>query len=239
MGLTPSAVVLVATIRALKYHGGCDKTVLGQEDMQALAAGMPNLERHARNITEKFGLPCVVAINRFPSDTEQEIDYVQKAVGALGIECALSEVYGKGGAGGLQLAKAVLTAMDAPSNFCHTYELDKPLKAKMEAVATQIYGANGLVLTADAARQVRRLQKLGYGGLPVCIAKTQYSFSDDPKRLGAATDFTITVRQVRLSAGAGFIVALTGDILTMPGLPKVPAANDIDVDENGVISGLF
>jgi len=239
MGLTPSAVVLVATIRALKYHGGCDKNSLGQENIQAITAGLSNLCRHVHNINKTFGLPCVVAVNRFPSDTMNEIAYVHGAVEALGVGYALSEVYGKGGAGGLALAKAVLTAIKAPSNFRHTYELDKPIKAKLEAVAKSIYGASELALTADAARQIKKLQKLGYGNLPVCIAKTQYSFSDDPKRLGAAKDFTITVRQVRLSAGAGFIVALTGDLLTMPGLPKIPAAMDIDVDENGIISGLF
>jgi len=239
MGLTPSAVVLVATIRALKFHGGVEKGTLGQENLDALAAGMPNLTRHVRNITETFGLPCVVAINRFPSDTENEIEYVQKAVSALGVECALSEVFMKGGDGGLELGKAVLKAASGTPTLRHTYELDKPLKAKMEAVAKQIYGANNLALTAEAAKQIRNLQKLGYGNLPVCMAKTQYSFTDDPKRLGAATDFTITVRQVRLSAGAGFVVALTGDLLTMPGLPKIPAAVDIDVDKNGVISGLF
>jgi len=239
MGLAPAAVVLVATIRALKYHGGCGKEELTQENMEALAAGIPNLERHVRNITKTFGLPCVVAINRFPADTEKEIAYVRGAVEAQGAECALSEVFSKGGDGGLELGKAVLAATNSTPAFRHTYELDKNLKTKMEAVAKQIYGANGLVLTAEAAKQIRNLQKLGYGNLPVCMAKTQYSFTDDPKRLGAATDFTITVRAVRLSAGAGFVVALTGDLLTMPGLPKVPAAVDIDVDENGVISGLF
>ena len=239
MGLAPSAVVLVATIRALKYHGGCEKDALNQENMEALAAGVPNLERHVRNITKTFGLPCVVAINRFPADTENEIAYVRKAVNALGAECALSEVFAKGGEGGLELGKAVLNAISDTPTFRHTYELDKPLKTKMEAVAKQVYGATSLALTAEAAKQVRNLQKLGYGNLPVCMAKTQYSFTDDPKRLGAATDFTVTVRQVRLSAGAGFVVALTGDILTMPGLPKIPAAVDIDVDADGVISGLF
>jgi len=245
MGLTPSAVVLVATIRALKYHGGCDKARLAQEDMQALVAGLPNLERHVSNITKTFGLPCVVAINRFPTDTAHEVECVLKAVKALGVKCALSEVFAKGGAGGLELAQAVLSELDESctkepeGGFRYTYELDRPLKAKMEAVATSVYGASSLVLTAEAAKQVRLLQKQGYGGLPVCMAKTQYSFSDDPKKLGAADDFIITVRQVRLSAGAGFVVALTGDIMTMPGLPKVPAATEIDIDENGVISGLF
>jgi len=239
MGITPAAVVLVATVRALKYHGGCEKANLNQENMEALAAGLPNLARHVSNITDTYGLPCVVALNRFPSDTEQEIAYVQKAVTALGATIALSEVFGKGGEGGIELAKAVLQATDTPNNFRHTYDLDKTLKSKMEAIAKKVYRASGLTLTAEAAKQVRNLTKLGYGDLPVCMAKTQYSFTDDPKRLGAAEDFTITVRQVRLSAGAGFVVALTGDILTMPGLPKVPAAVEIDVDENGVISGLF
>jgi len=239
MGITPSAVVLVATIRALKYHGGADKANLGQESIEALAAGLPNIERHIRNITEIYGLPCVVALNRFPTDTEKEIAYVQEKINAMGVKCCLSEVFGKGGEGGLELAEAVLEATESPNSFRQTYELNKPLKAKMEAIATSVYGAKGVTLTADAAKHVRALQKLGYGDLPVCMAKTQYSFTDDPKRLGAAEDFVITVRQVRLSAGAGFVVALTGDILTMPGLPKVPASVDIDVDENGVISGLF
>jgi len=239
MGMAPSAVVLVATIRALKFHGGISKDELGQENVKALADGMPNLERHVNNITKTFGLPCVVAINRFPSDTEDEIACVRKAVEALGVECALSEVFGKGSEGGLELGKAVLAATNNSSTLRHTYELNMNLKTKMEAVAKQIYGASNLVLTAEATKQIRNLQKLGYGNLPVCMAKTQYSFTDDPKRLGAATDFTVTVRQVRLSAGAGFVVALTGDLLTMPGLPKIPAAVDIDVDENGVISGLF
>jgi len=268
MGLQPAAVVLVATIRALKYHGGCEKANLGKEDMKALAAGLPNLERHVKNITQTFGLPCVVALNRFPSDTEDEIAYVLNQIDALKqaiaqtsgdtgqsqgineaknvaqneaptVEIALSEVFAKGGEGGLSLAEAVLRATEKPANFRHTYDLEKPLKSKMELVAKSIYRANGITLTAEAARQVRNLQKLGYGNLPVCMAKTQYSFSDDPKRLGATEDFTITVRQVRLSAGAGFVVALTGDIIAMPGLPKVPAACEIDLDEDGVISGLF
>ncbi|MCL2362905.1 MAG: formate--tetrahydrofolate ligase [Defluviitaleaceae bacterium] len=239
LGIEPAAVVLVATIRALKYHGGRDKNDLNQEDMEALAAGLPNLERHVKNITQTFGLPCVVALNRFPKDTEKEIAYVIEKIAALGVEVALSEVFAKGGAGGLDLAKAVLKATEATNDFRHTYELDKPLKTKMEAIAKKVYGATSLNLTAEAAKQVRNLQKLGYGNLPVCMAKTQYSFSDDPKKLGAAEDFTITVRQVRLSAGAGFVVALTGDLLTMPGLPKVPSAEEIDVDLDGVISGLF
>jgi len=237
--IEPAAVVLVATIRALKYHGGRNKNDLNQEDMEALAAGLPNLERHVKNITETFGLPCVVALNRFPADTEKEIVFVQEKAATLGVEVALSEVFAKGSSGGIELANAVIRASNTPSNFQHVYELDMPLKAKMEAVAKKIYRANGLILTAEAVKQIRNLQKLGYGNLPVCMAKTQYSFSDDPKRLGAANDFTITVRAVRLSAGAGFVVALTGDLLTMPGLPKIPAAMDIDVDVNGVISGLF
>jgi len=239
LGLKPAAVVLVATIRALKYHGGCDKNDLNQENMDALAAGLPNLERHIRNITQTFGLPCVVALNRFPKDTDKEIAYVKDKASVLGVDVALSEVFAKGGEGGLDLANAVLQAIDTPNSFCHTYDLDKPLKSKMEAVAKNIYGAKSLSLTAEAASQIKKLQKLGYGNLPVCMAKTQYSFSDDPKRLGAVEDFNITVRQVRLSAGAGFVVALTGDLLTMPGLPKIPAAAEIDVDANGVISGLF
>ncbi|MCL2285439.1 MAG: formate--tetrahydrofolate ligase [Firmicutes bacterium] len=240
MGLNPSAVVLVATIRALKYHGGADKTNLGQENAEALEKGIPNLTRHVENITKTYGLPCVVAINKFPTDTAAEIDCVRKACQGLGVQCEMSEVHAKGGEGGVDLAKAVLAITEnAQSQVKFTYELSQPLKAKIEAVAKNVYRAKTITLTAEAAKQIRTLEKLGYKELPVCIAKTQYSFSDNPKQLGAPTDFTVTIRQVRLSAGAGFVVALAGDIMTMPGLPKVPAANHIDVDENGVISGLF
>jgi len=239
MGLSPSAVVLVATIRALKYHGGADKTNLGQENVEALEKGIPNLARHVENITKNYGLPCVVAINKFPTDTDAEIECVKKAAKALGVQCEMSEVHAKGGNGGTDLAKAILTTCEQDSQVKFTYELDSSLKAKIEAVAKTVYRANGITLTAEAARQIRNLEKLGYKKLPICIAKTQYSFSDNAKLLGAPTDFTVTIRQVRLSAGAGFVVALAGDIMTMPGLPKIPAANSIDIDENGVITGLF
>jgi len=242
MGLNPSAVVLVATIRALKYHGGADKANLGQENVDALQKGMPNLARHIENITENYGLPCIVAINKFPTDTPAEIECVRKAAKDFGVECEMSEVHAKGGEGGIDLAKAVLAITENEScqaQVKFTYELSQPLKAKIEAVAKTVYRAKGITLTAEAAKQMRTLEKLGYKELPVCIAKTQYSFSDNAKLLGAPTDFTVTIRQVRLSAGAGFVVALAGDIMTMPGLPKIPAANNIDIDEKGVISGLF
>jgi len=242
MGLNPSAVVLVATIRALKYHGGADKANLGQEDVEALQKGIPNLVRHIENITRNYGLPCVVAINKFPTDTHAEIECVRKAVKELGVPCEMSEVHAKGREGGLDLAKAVLAITEddsCQSQVKFTYELSQPLKVKIEAVAKTVYRAKSINLTAEAAKQIRTLEKLGHKTLPICIAKTQYSFSDNAKLLGAPTDFTITIRQVRLSAGAGFIVALAGDIMTMPGLAKIPAANHIDVDENGVISGLF
>ena len=242
MGLNPSAVVLVATIRALKYHGGADKSNLEQEDVEALQKGIPNLARHIENITKNYGLPCVVAINKFPTDTSAEIECVRKAAEALGVQCEMSEVHAKGGDGGIDLAKAVLAIAedDACQNQVKfTYELSQPLKAKIEAVVKTIYRAKGITLTAEAAKQIRTLEKLGYKELPICIAKTQYSFSDNAKLLGAPTDFIITIKQVRLSAGAGFVVALAGDIMTMPGLAKIPAANHIDIDENGVISGLF
>lgn len=239
MGISPNAVVLVATIRALKYHGGVERANLGQEDVAALQKGLPNLVRHIENITQNYGLPCVVAINKFPTDTPAEIECVRNAAKELGVECEMSEVHAKGGEGGVDLAKAVLAKAEAQLQVKHTYEIGKSLKAKIEAVAKTVYRANGINLTAEASTQIRNLEKFGYKELPVCIAKTQYSFSDNAKLLGAPTDFTITIRQVRLSAGAGFVVALAGDIMTMPGLPKVPSANNIDIDENGVITGLF
>jgi len=240
MGLNPSAAVLVATIRALKYHGGVKKDDLGQENIVALQNGIPNLVRHLENITENYGLPCVVAINKFPTDTDAEIECVRNAVRALGVECELSEVHAKGGDGGLDLAKAVVNITEQnKSQVKFTYDLSKSLKFKIEAVVKPVYRASGIQLSAEAARQIRNLEKLGYKELPVCIAKTQYSFSDNAKLLGAPTDFTVTIREVRLSAGAGFVVALAGDIMTMPGLPPIPAANNIDIDENGVITGLF
>jgi formate--tetrahydrofolate ligase len=228
MGIKPAAVVVVATIRALKHHGKTD-----------LAAGLPNLKRHVDNITLKFGLPCVVAINRFPTDTDDEVKQLREAVAGWGAEIALSDVFAQGGAGGLELAEKVLAAAERESNFNFIYGLDKKLTKKIEAIAVNIYNAANVTYSPDAAKQLRELEKLGYGGLPVCMAKTQYSFSDNAKLLGAPEGFTINIRQVRLSAGAGFVVALAGDIMTMPGLPKVPAAESIDVDGNGKISGLF
>jgi len=239
MGISLSAVVLVATIRALKYHGGVERANLGQEDVAALQKGLPNLVRHIENITQNYGLPCVVAINKFPTDTPAEIECVRNAAKELGVDCEMSEVHAKGGEGGIELAKVILAKAETPSQVKHTYETSKSLKAKIETVAKTVYRASGINLTAEAATQIRNLEKLGYKELPICIAKTQYSFSDNAKLLGAPTDFTITIRQVRLSAGAGFVVALAGDIMTMPGLPKVPSANNIDIDENGVITGLF
>jgi len=239
MGISPSAVVLVATIRALKYHGGVERANLGQEDVAAVQKGLPNLVRHIENITQNYGLPCVIAINKFPTDTPAEIECIYKVAEEYGVGCELSEVHAKGGEGGVDLAKAVLAKAETQSQMKHTYEIGKSLKAKIETVAKTVYRANGINLTAEAATQIRNLEKLGYKELPICIAKTQYSFSDNAKLLGAPADFTITIRQVRLSAGAGFVVALAGDIMTMPGLPKVPSANNIDIDENGVITGLF
>jgi len=239
MGLNPAAVVLVATIRALKYHGGADKANLAQEDVEALQKGIPNLARHVENITKNYGLPCVVAINKFPTDAPAEIECIRQAAKELDVACEMSEVHAKGGEGGIDLAKAVLAIADTESQINFTYKLSQSLKAKIEAVAKTVYRAKGISLSPEAARQIRTLEKLGYKELPICIAKTQYSFSDNAKLLGAPEDFTVTIRQVRLSAGAGFVVALAGDIMTMPGLPKIPAAAHIDVDEHGVISGLF
>ncbi|MCL2047361.1 MAG: formate--tetrahydrofolate ligase [Defluviitaleaceae bacterium] len=236
MGIAPSAVVLVATIRALKYHGGCEKENLGKENLSALEKGIPNLTRHIENI-KNFGLPCVVAINNFPTDTAAEVEFAKNTVSAMGAVCVLSEVFAKGGEGGIELAHAVIKAAKEPSALKFSYELDQPIKTKIEALAKGIYRAAEVSFSAEAASQIRKLEK--FGNLPVCMAKTQYSFSDDPKKLGAPKDFVITIKQVRLSAGAGFVVALAGDIMTMPGLPKVPSAEQIDVDNNGVIDGLF
>ena len=238
-GLKPSAVVMVATIRALKMHGGLDKTALGEEDLAALEKGLPNLLRHVSNIQNVYHLPCVVAVNRFPTDTEAEIALIIQKCKALGVNVVLSEVWGKGGAGGEALAEEVVRLCEQENDFSFCYEDADPLEKKIEKIVTRVYGGAGVEWTAEAKKQLRTLKKLGYGGLPVCMAKTQYSFSDNAKLLGAPEGFTVTVRNLRVSAGAGFIVALTGEIMTMPGLPKVPAAERIDVDENGVISGLF
>ena len=238
-GLTPSAVVVVATVRALKYHGGVAKADLNQENLTALEQGLPNLLQHVGNIKDVFGLPCVVAINAFPTDTRAELDLVEAKCRALGVNVALSEVWAKGGAGGVALAEEVVRLCEQPNHFQQSYGLDLSIEEKLEAICQKIYHADGVVLTPNAKKQAQQLTGLGFGGLPICMAKTQYSFSDDPALLGAPKGFTVTVRNLKVSAGAGFIVALTGDIMTMPGLPKVPAAEKIDVDENGVISGLF
>ena len=238
-GLTPSAVVIVATVRALKYHGGVPKADLNQENLEALKAGMPNLLQHIDNIKNVYGLPCVVAINAFPTDTKAELDLVEKMCREIGVNVALSEVWAKGGEGGIALANEVVRLCDEPNDFHQAYELDCSIEEKIRAIAHRIYHAKHLMLLPAAKKQAEKLEELGFGNLPVCVAKTQYSFSDDPALLGAPEGFTVTVRNLKVSAGAGFIVALTGDIMTMPGLPKVPAAEKIDVDENGKITGLF
>ena len=238
-GLAPSAVVLVATVRALKYNGGVAKDALTEENLEALEAGMPNLLRHVSNIKGVWGLPVVVAINAFPTDTPAELALVEQRCNELGVNVALSEVWAKGGEGGRALAEEVLRLCDEPSDFRFAYELDEPLAKKVEDIATRVYHADGVDFAPKAARMLRQLEEQGFGGLPVCMAKTQYSFSDDPKRLGAPEGFRITVRDLRVSAGAGFVVALTGDIMTMPGLPRVPAAEKIDVTPDGHITGLF
>lgn len=238
-GLCPDAVVIVATVRALKHHGGAAKAALGTEDLAALERGLPNLLGHIENITEKFGLPAVVAVNRFPTDTEAELALVRRRCEERGVNVALSEVWGKGGEGGLELADEVLRLTEEPHRFRMMYDDETPLRGKVEAVAREIYGADGVDFLPAAAAELDRLSALGFGRLPVCIAKTQYSLSDNPSLLGRPTGFRITVKSVRLSAGAGFVVVLTGDIMTMPGLPRVPAAENIDVDDDGRITGLF
>ncbi len=239
-GLTPDAVVVVATVRALKMHGGLPKTDLATEDLSALERGVPNLLRHVSNIKNVYKLPCVVAINRFPTDTDNEIDFIIKKCRELGVNTVLSTVWADGGKGGEALAKEVVRLCEQEKgNFTFSYDLDLPIEKKIEAVVKKIYGGEGITVMPNARKQIENLTKLGFDKLPVCIAKTQYSFSDDPTKLGAPEGFTVTVKNVKVSAGAGFIVVLTGDILTMPGLPKKPAAESIDVDENGVISGLF
>lgn len=237
--LRPSAVVLVATIRSLKMHGGVPKDALTQEDLEALRKGIVNLQRHLENIRNVFGLPCVVAINRFPADTQAEIDLVQSVVAENGSKAILTEIFSKGGAGGEALAHQVVELCEQPNSFRFAYEDKDPLKVKIEKLARSIYRADGVDFSKEAERMLRKLQKEGFAEAPVCIAKTQYSFSDDPKLLGAPTGWRLTVRQVRPSAGAGFVVAITGEIMTMPGLPEVPAAERIDIDEEGRITGLF
>ncbi len=238
-GLNPDAVVIVATIRALKMHGGVDKKSLGTENLEALEAGLPNLLRHVRNITEVYKLPAVVAVNRFPTDTDAEIALVIEKCAELGVKAILSTVWAEGGKGGIELAEEVVRLCDMPNDFTFSYETDATIEEKIKAVVTKVYGGADVSFLPAVKKEIAKLTALGYGNLPVCIAKTQYSFSDDPTKLGAPEGFTVTVKNVKVSAGAGFVVVLTGDIMTMPGLPMVPAACGIDVDENGVITGLF
>ena len=238
-GLKPSCVVLVATARALKYNGGVPKAETGKENLEALEKGLPNLLQHVSNITTVYKLPCVVAINRFPTDTEAELKLIETKCRELGVNVALSEVWGKGGEGGVELAKEVIRLCEQPNDFTFSYELNCSIKEKIEAIAKKIYHADGVNFTANAEKQIKTLTELGYDHMPICMAKTQYSFTDDQTKLGAPRDFTITVRNVKVSAGAGFLVALTGEIMTMPGLPKKPAAVGIDVDADGKITGLF
>lgn len=238
--LKPDAAVIVATVRALKMHGGVEKSELSHEDLDALRAGMPNLLRHVSNITSVFGLPAVVAVNKFPTDTDAEIQLVIDECNKLGVKAVLSDVWAKGGEGGIELAQEVVRLCDnAENHFDFSYRLDQSIESKIETVVRRIYGGDGICITPEARQQIDRLTQLGFAGLPVCMAKTQYSFSDDMKKLGAPSGFNVTVRGVKVSAGAGFIVVLTGNILTMPGLPKVPAAEGIDIDDTGRISGLF
>ena len=239
-GLKPNAVVIVATVRALKYNGGVPKADLNNENLEALEKGLPNLLKHVSNITNVYKLPCVVAINEFPTDTQAEIDLVEKKCKELGVNVVLSQVWAKGGEGGVKLAEEVVRLCEQPNdNFTFSYELEGSIEDKLNQIVQKIYGGKRVVLTANAQKQAKELEALGFGNCPICVAKTQYSLTDDQTKLGAPTDFEVTVRNLKISAGAGFIVALTGEIMTMPGLPKVPAAERIDVDETGKISGLF
>ena len=238
--LKPAAVIIVATVRALKYNGGVAKTELNNENLEALEAGLPNLLKHVENITQVFKLPAVVAINQFPLDTEAELKLVKERCQELGVNVAISEVWAKGGEGGTELASEVLRLIEEEENdFQFCYEDELSIEEKITAIATKIYGADGVNFTPAAKKEMENLERLGFGKMPICMAKTQYSLTDDQTKLGRPTGFTITVRQLNVSAGAGFIVALTGEIMKMPGLPKAPAAERIDVDENGVIAGLF
>ena len=240
-GFHPDAVVIVATVRALKYHGGVAKADLNNENLEALEKGLPNLLQHVDNVTNVYGLPCVVAINAFPTDTAAELKMVEDKCKELGVNVRLSEVWAKGGEGGIALAEEVVRLAEDPTNdhFQFVYDLEDSIEGKLNAIATKVYRADGVVLTADAKKQVKQLTELGFDKMPICMAKTQFSFSDDQTKLGAPRGFKITVREVKVNAGAGFLVAKTGNIMTMPGLPKVPAANRIDIDENGKITGLF
>ena len=238
-GLRPSAVVIVATVRALKHHGGVAKADLNNENLEALEKGLPNLLQHVENVTKVFGLPCVVAINRFPFDSEAELKLIEDKCHELGVNVCLSEVWAKGGEGGKDLAEEVVRLCEKESSLNFTYETEDSIEEKLNKIATKIYHADGVELTTEARKQLKQLTELGFGNLPICMAKTQYSFSDDQHLLGAPKGFKITIRNLKVSAGAGFIVALTGDIMTMPGLPKVPSANNIDVTDDGRITGLF
>ncbi|MBR2143591.1 formate--tetrahydrofolate ligase [Anaerovibrio sp.] len=237
-GLVPSAVVIVATVRALKMHGGLAKNELNRVDMKALEKGLENLTKHIETV-KAYGLPAVVAINAFPTDTKEELSFVEQKCNELGAEVALSEVWEKGGEGGISLAEKVLSAMEKPNSFNFAYDINQSIPEKIEAVVKRVYGGDGVVFTGAAQKQLEEIEALGFDKMPVCLAKTQYSLTDDPTRLGRPTGFNITVKELRISAGAGFIVALTGDILTMPGLPKKPAAENMDIDINGKITGLF
>ncbi len=238
-GLKPNAVVIVATVRALKYNGGVPKADLNMPNLEALEKGLPNLLKHVNNIKNVYKLPCVVAINAFPTDTPEELALVENKCKELGVNVALSEVWAKGGEGGLKLAEEVIRLVEEPNDFTYSYELEGSIEDKLNQIVQKIYGGSKVVLTANAQKQAKELEALGYGNCPICVAKTQYSLTDDQTKLGAPTGFEVTVRNLKISAGAGFIVALTGEIMTMPGLPKVPAAERIDVDETGKISGLF
>ncbi len=238
-GIAPSAAVIVATIRALKMHGGVPKTELGAENLEALEKGIPNLLRHVSNIKDVYKIPSVVAVNRFPTDTDAEIELVINKCKELGVNVVLSTVWAEGGNGGIELAKEVVRLCEQPNDFTFAYELEGSIESKIEAIVKKIYRGAGISILPAAKKQIDMLTNLGYSNLPVCVAKTQYSFSDDPTKIGAPENFTVTIKNIKISAGAGFIVVLTGDIMTMPGLPKVPAAERIDVDEAGVITGLF
>jgi formate--tetrahydrofolate ligase len=239
-GLKPNAVVIVATVRALKYNGGVAKADLNEENLGALEVGLPNLLKHVSNIKNVYKLPCVVAINAFPTDTKAELDLIEAKCRELGVNVALSEVWAKGGEGGITLAEEVVRLCEESNDdFTFSYDLSGSIEDKLNQIVQNIYGGKGVVLTPEAKAQAKELEALGFGNCPICVAKTQYSLTDDQTKLGAPTDFEVTVRNLKVSAGAGFVVALTGAIMTMPGLPKIPAAEKIDVDENGVISGLF
>ena len=238
-GLKPSACVVVATVRALKYHGGVAKNDLNEENLEALERGLPNLLQHVENVTKNYGLPAVVAINEFPTDTEAEIKLVEEKCNNLGVNVVLSQVWGKGGQGGIALAEEVLRLCEAENNFQFVYPLDISIREKIEMIAKKVYRADGVIFEANAQKQMAQLEKLGFNNIPICMAKTQFSFSDNASLLGAPRGFNITVTDLKVDAGAGFIVAKTGNIMTMPGLPKVPAAEKIDVDNTGKITGLF